>query len=200
MNINLKTSINRVYLFGDDCPLELIANPKLVWIPSDVRPTFGDMLKYIHSLQSPVYLSIVANADIFFNEEGLNQIRDVYRRGPANIAMANSRWDVHNFVDESNFTEECLCRVDSQDYWIIKGIPTFTEAAYEFGRPGIDNKVALELNNGGYRVMNLAKSIKGYHYHVSNQRNYYVNGSAIPGYPPPYLMVEPQSLLEAGLQ
>lgn len=193
LDINLKQDFEKIYLFGDDEPAEYLHNPKIVWIKHEGRTTFGMMLS---SITSDMWegLYVFSNADIFFKQDVLQQVDEIFRKAPNNFAMANSRWDIYDFVDENNFTEECLCRVDSQDWWVTKGVPRFLTCSVELGRGGCDNVFAYELNQAGYVVRNLAKSLKGRHLHITGVRNYVVNGVAIGSYPPPYLLIDPVSI------
>lgn len=124
------------------------------------RLTFAQMFEL--TKEYPNDINIISNSDIFFNETIL-QCRfmnkmDVY---------ALSRWDC--LPDN-----QCVLfnRKDSQDVWIFNGTVKCNGGNYNLGIPGCDNKIAFELKQSGYSVLNPSKSIHAIHLHNTNFRTY----------------------------
>ena len=152
-----------------------------VIIETDTKPTYGFFLNKINELTGPNDINLFCNADIFFDETIV--LAETHLKHKQ--AFALSRWD---WINENKIQH--FDRPDSQDTWIIKGIAENISANFLLGTPGSDNKMAYEFNKAGYAVSNPSKSIKSYHVHNSNIRNYTRKDSV----PPPYLMVPPSSL------
>lgn len=194
LTINSKV-FDHITLFGDQ-PFDFIGwnKDKIEWCGIKDRPFFTDFLSAIQCINDPDGIYVMANADIFFKDYTMYQLKKVvnWTKHPKTL-LSLSRWDVHNFdYGTGTFTEQPFCRVDSQDAWVIKGIPDFTSAPYRMGIPGVDNKISLVFDQKGYKVFNPSRDLKIYHLHISNTRNYSLpDGSVIDRYDPPYLMVEP---------
>jgi hypothetical protein len=145
------------------------------------RPTFNDFFKEMDFFCFEQGINILCNSDIFFLDIDIN-IPD------EKTCYALSRWD---YVNDNDFTH--FSRADSQDTWIFKGNPKFRLKDLDFtmGVAGCDNRLAHELKEAGFNVLNPSKSIKSFHYHNSGVRNYIQNGEVIQRVPPPYYLVEP---------
>jgi len=148
------------------CMDKNIENPLIDEIvPYADRPTFNQLFRMANEkVSKPTDITIIANSDIFFDEEA---IRNIKRYIQKNTCFALSRWDVKdNFASLFN-------RADSQDVWAFQGeIPYIEGADFTLGIGGCDNKIAYLLNESGYRVINPAQSIRCYHVHDSNYRTY----------------------------
>lgn len=125
-------------------------------------------------------ISIICNSDIFFDEtiELANKIE------PKQL-YALSRWDWHQNQPPILFN-----RPDSQDTWIVRGTISNVDGNFTLGKKGCDNRIAHEFHKAGYSVINPSKSIKTYHVHGSNIRNYSYS-DVVPG---PYLTCGPIEL------
>jgi hypothetical protein len=146
------------------------------------RPTFNDFFKVMDEAIFSEGINILCNSDIFFLDIDINLPDE-------KTCYALSRWDYVNDNDFSHF-----CRADSQDTWIFKGNHNFRlkeELDFTMGVAGCDNRLAYELKEAGFNVLNPSKSIKTFHYHNSQIRNYIQNGEVIQRVPPPYYLVEP---------
>lgn len=133
-------------------------------IAEGVRPTYNQFFSMTRDY--PEDINIIANTDIYF-DESLALLKD-WKWGQ-NTCFALSRWDV-NESGEAILWEH----PDSQDSWIFYGgvkkhIPF---ADFTLGVPGCDNAIADRLSQGGYQVLNPAKTIKSMHVHLTNKRNY----------------------------
>jgi hypothetical protein len=84
-------------------------------------------------------------------------------------------------------------RADSQDTWIFKGgVNQVSGADFTMGIAGCDNAIAHLLEQHGYNVINPSRTIKTYHLHLTNIRNYTdISGNAIQRIQPPYKLINP---------
>jgi hypothetical protein len=102
--------------------------------------------------------------------------------------LALSRYD---FDAKGNI--QPFLRADSQDTWVFYGNPRIrTELEYGMGIAGCDNRLAYDIQAHGYNVVNPSHSIKTFHLHNSNVRNYLNDqNEPIERIPQPYLLVNP---------
>ena len=123
-------------------------------------------------------INIISNLDIIIPQETLysevsKTINDYI---DSKTCLALSRWDI-----QENNTYVHFDRSDSQDTWIfIGGVPNINGADFTLGKCGCDNKILYLLDESGYFLINPSKTLKTYHLHLTNIRNY---GNVIP---PPY--------------
>ncbi len=143
-------------------------------LPCTVRPTFRTFFEAINTIdsefkkaesgsffgnvkfgarqQTEENIYIVANSDIYF--ESIPILPRV------NQVFALCRYEV-----KKNGPITFLGRSDSQDVWLFRGpikIPRFCDC---HNLPGSDNRIAAELLNVGYQVLNPSLTIKTYHLH-----------------------------------
>ena len=152
------------------------------------RPTFND---YFEVMDNAVYsdqINVMANSDIFFTEN-LTDISGYMEGLNNNTCVALSRYEYDPINGLTPFH-----RADSQDTWIFKNSPKIrTELDYGMGMAGCDNRLAFDIRNHGYQVINPCKSIVTYHLHTSNVRNYLnEQNEPINRIPPPYHLVTTQ--------
>lgn len=88
----------------------------------------------------------------------------------------------------------CLTGGDSQDTWIFKGPIRSVAADFPLGVYDCDNKIAWELQQAGYRVLNPALGLRSYHHHQCGYRSYEQKPAPDYGIRPPFLYVEPENL------
>ena len=150
------------------------------------RPTYGNFFSWINELATPDDFSIIANTDICL-DDSIRVLERVDWSGK--VALALSRWDV---------ASDGGCRVfdrgDSQDCWIFRGPVTGVEGNFPLGVYDCDNKIAWELQQAGYRVLNPALSLRTYHHHQCGYRSYEQKPAPDYGIRPPFLYVEPDNL------
>lgn len=151
----------------------------------DRRPIFNDFFELMDKDEFKDDINVLANSDIYITD--LNRIKDFMSQFIGKRScLALSRWDIQPLGEPNHFM-----RADSQDTWIFYGNPKFkTIDSYGMGIAGCDNKLAYELEQQGYEVLNPSCSVKTYHHHLSNIRNY-INGDNIQRVPPPYKLVNP---------
>ena len=157
----------------------LPSHPKLRVVTADYRPvTYSVLFSDANSiLQSPQDISIIANADIRFDDT-LNGELEVLTD---QICFALTRWN-----DEPGgvvFWNRC----DSQDAWLFRGEIRPVAANFEIGLLGCDNRIAHELQRAGYRVLNPSPTIRAIHLH----RTAYYSPRRDKRVGPPYLRVHP---------
>lgn len=152
-----------------DNEINLPYHPKLAVINIGRRQSFSDLSNIGNSI-NPCGINIISNADIYFKEEDINKILKI---DFANTVLALSRWDGNKLFN----------RTDSQDVWIWKG-KLKVNGDFLMGKVGIDNRIAHEIGLN-YNIINPSFSVKSYHLHLSNIRNYKPKDAV----PPPYLRV-----------
>jgi len=150
------------------------------------RPTFTELF----SMCLPGMVNVIANSDIYFD----GTIH--FAKPTAGHCYALSRWDVN--ADGSIALWD---HADSADVWVFFGQPPKVEIPWTMGIPGIDNRLAWELQNAGMVVTNPSRTIKTYHIHNIAYRSYLVDengqgrgGDKIIRVPPPYAHVKPVHL------
>jgi len=123
------------------------------------RLTFKEMFELTKQYDNCI--NIIANSDIYFNETVL-QTRFINKKE----CYALSRWDY------SNGMAILFNRKDSQDVWIFNGAVNCNGGDYFLGVAGCDNRIAYDLRQSGYSVLNPSKRIHAIHYHNTNHRTY----------------------------
>lgn len=160
---------------------------KIKVVLSDERPTYRDWFSITRKYSDIDSISCISNSDIFFTNEEIKKIKN-FDYG-INNCIALSRWDI---IDINDLSKSIIYdRSDSQDAWIKRGsFIDIPDAKFTLGIAGCDNRIAYLLEQSGYKLTNPCYSIKSYHLHNSNVRNY-INRSHIERLPPPYLSVNP---------
>jgi hypothetical protein len=154
-------------------------NINTIVIESQDRLTYSYYFKKINSVTLPNDINIVCNSDIYLDDTILN-----CKNMAVDDCYALSRWDL-----KTNGSAELFNRPDSQDTWIFKGkIRSNLYGDIFLGMPGCDNRIAYEIVKAGYRLSNPSKTIKTYHVHSSNIRNYSKKHDTVPG---PYKQISP---------
>lgn len=162
---NIKNvEIDHIILITD----ENIKHKKINTVKLETRPTYADLFEQVNKTKIAKYkeedcLLIVSNSDIYFQDGDITKIKNNINDTQA---YALSRWD---------HTKEGLIhhkRPDSQDAWVVKN--QFKKGNYgiTLGLPGCDNRIAAELKNAGYIVLNPSLDIKIIHYHYPRYNTY----------------------------
>jgi hypothetical protein len=166
------------------------APDKVLWVPMDcsrnpyVRPTFGNFFDLVNQAAvSPADINVVANSDIIFDAT-LSLLLPLDLDG---VCLALARWD-HDHEGNPAVT----VGDDAQDVWIFQGkVKPVKDVDYPMGITGCDWRLAWELKEAGYRLMNPCYDIRAQHHHKSGVRN---NGLMIRG---PRLQSIPRTTLAA---
>ncbi|MFA6201506.1 MAG: hypothetical protein WC679_13985 [Bacteroidales bacterium] len=167
----------------DFCLLQNLSNPLINTIVFNCqdRLSYSFFFDKINKISAKDDINIIANADIYFDEtiQLASSITE-------HQCFALSRWDIL-----VNGTPSFFHREDSQDVWIFKGkIKSNLFGNFTLGFCGCDNRLAYEMKKAGYQVINPSLSIKAYHKHSSQIRNYIMRDKRfiVPG---PYMKVDP---------
>lgn len=182
-------SIQQVHLLGtsvaiEQLPDELRLNEKLHPVPIEYRLTFKQAFEYVAEIASN-QLAVISNADIYFDQT-LEAVRslDLNRS-----ALSLSRWDISHDDKATHYNNPW-----SFDSWIFRGPLLPANSDFYFGIPGCDNRISYEILCAGRAMFNPSLSIKSYHLHKTEKRNYVRNRDKVPG---PYLTVEATTISTA---
>jgi hypothetical protein len=172
---------------------ELDKQKKAEVIIHDQRPTYNDYFGI--TSKNPMGLNAMCNADIFFDESTIAGLKKWSWK--KDICFALSRWDLPELdVNVRESRAQLFDREDSQDTWIFFGVvPNIKAANFTPGIAGCDNAIASILQNSGFKVLNPSRTIKTFHCHATNLRNYVI-GKPTEKIPPPYLYIKPTQLEE----
>lgn len=178
---------NEIIVFADD---EEAANRLITLGILNITilptPTFSDYFKKINSIVDKDDISIIANTDIYFLKQSIEQIKTL----KDNEVFALCRYNEDEYNNISFFN-----RQDSQDVWCFKGKINSTlieHSDFKLGVAGCDNRIAFEIKRTGLDISNPSLDIITIHLHNSNIRNYIIN--KIPPIPPPYFILPPKYL------
>ena len=149
----------------------------LVILDFPERPTFDSFFERINRLAGPNDISIICSPDIFFDRT-IELAEDL---GSKQV-YALSHWNWHKNGNSD------LDEAGRQDTWIFKGKIEGVMGDIPFDAPGSDGRIAFELSQAGYTVLNPGRAIKTYHFHevIDLTREDIVQGS--------YLRVDPLGL------
>ena len=132
------------------------------------RPTFRDFFQVMNSVSQRNDVNIIANCDIFFDDT-LQLVKDKLK---PNQCYALARWEI-----QSDDTLSLCTLPFSQDTWMLSGpiSPSKLNAMnidFYQGLLACDMRIAYELKSVGYDVVNPSRTIKTYHMHKTQVRNY----------------------------
>jgi hypothetical protein len=164
----------RIYTSGELGGGQCIEKVIQTQTPGQRRLTYQDVFHYVEKHQIQGFL-VLTNADIFFDAT-LDQIRHGQLHEKRQM-MALLRYE---FNGASTATSPIFGpRFDSQDTWIFhsnfvpsKGVVASKAFAFEFGKPGCDNKMVYLARILGYDVINDPRVVRTYHYHQTALRDY----------------------------
>jgi len=163
---------------------------KITPMITDLRPSFNDYFKLTSKLfNGEDNVNIISNLDIIIPLETIIKSKEYLNTNKTCLAL--TRWDIkdmHN-MNSSVFFD----RPDSQDAWFfVGGVPKIAGADYSLGIAGIDNSIAHQLEQSGYNVINPSRTLKTFHFHLTEVRNYTnIVGQDIFRIPPPYKLLPP---------
>lgn len=192
---NLKNDlIDRIFIVPEDPFQEIESHDKITVVQPPVkrRQTFLHMFSCMNDVVDDSCVSIVSNADIYFEEDSLRllvQNQKAFREKKKCFAL--SRYDY-----QKDGTLKPFLVPGSQDVWIFFGpitLPSFCD--FCLGIPHCDHRIAAELHKAGYIVYNPSKTLKVIHLHLSAQRTY---TNQTKGIAQPWLLVSPCEFKEVG--
>jgi hypothetical protein len=191
---NLKVNFSTIFVIVEketekDYLKSKFIDDRIKCIILNTRPSFNDFFIAMSFEEYSQDINVLSNTDIFFTD--LIPITYYFENVPNsdNHCLALSRWDYYPDGSSVHFDQ-----ADSQDTWVFKGTPNVkVELKYTMGIAGCDNRLAHDISQSNYVVLNPSKSIKSYHYHVTNVRNY-LDNTGVPKerVPSPYLLVNPE--------
>lgn len=170
---------------------------KVISVLTDVRPTFNDYFRLIKkTFPSDENINMIANLDIIIPSETLHNpngktVKDYLTSKEK--CMALCRWDVTK-ADDYKAYAKFLNHIDSQDIWIfVGGVNEIEKADYGLGIAGIDNYMANLLEVNGYEVLSPSLTLKTFHFHLTEVRNYtaLMPDGDIFRLPPPFKLLTP---------
>ena len=164
--------IDHILLMNEQDYSDLPKSDKIVVELIGHRLTYYDVFQAIRRCVPAGAFVIISNSDIWFNMT----LRHLWRIGlkERQLFLALLRWE-----DKGDINHAVLFgpRSDSQDTWILaRDCVTFEpneeDFGFPFGKSGCDNALALVMMRKKFIVTNPAYTIKTYHLHSTNIRNY----------------------------
>lgn len=164
---NIESNLfDKIILYCDQECVPPFNSEKIECIYVSNRPTYLDFFN--KGNEYPGYIIIVSNSDIFFDNT-INLSEKHVKRKKEVLALTRYEYYSVNGV----YKDKMIMGCDSQDSWIYLSPININEMNINFGLgvPGCDNRIAYELSKN-YIVKNPSFTIKTYHYHTSEFRNY----------------------------
>jgi len=178
-NLN-NDAVDKIYILAEPGSWDMrdgnhaICDSKLTIITHD-QPTYSHFFEISNSLTGEDDINIVVNSDIYLGDN----IQDISSLVDHDTVACISRWESEDELQDRP-------RGDSQDTWAWRGrIKTPDSCNFNLGVPGCDNRIAWELANVGYQLINPCQTVKTFHVHDSKIRNY----SVAKAISPPHLFV-----------
>jgi len=135
------------------------------------RLTYKDIFERIYDIPDNTIV-VFANADIFIDRS----FKELWSLNLEDKFLALLRYE---FEDEVETAKIFGPRADSQDTWIVRSDDikrrprsAWSGMNFQFGKMGCDNAIAMEMMRQKFLVVNPAQSIRTYHVHGSEIRNY----------------------------
>jgi hypothetical protein len=174
-NVNNKY-IDKIYLLNEKIysynELGITSN-KIIQVNIGKRLKFKYFFEFINKNNIKGY-NILINSDIFFDHT-IEKLKysDLDKKKQI---CALLRYD-YNPNDKSSELIYYGLNAHSQDTWIIHSNNKLTQKQieyldFEMGKPYCDTVFLYYINSFGYEIINDPKSIRTFHYHTSNIRNY----------------------------
>jgi len=138
------------------------------------RLSFQAVFQYIRAQKIRGYC-VMMNSDIFLDDSIKYILTSTLHSKKHFMALLRYEFDIKKGKDAATIFGP---RGDSQDTWIFhtnQSLKLSQEKAFafDFGRPGCDNKLVYILHILGYQVFNDPRIIKTYHFHRSIMRDYF---------------------------
>ena len=177
--------INQIILLHEE-KLDIPHHPKVKEIIVGKRLTYKMAFDWAEEHIPSGEIVMLANSDMWFDDT-INKIKSI---DFSNTVVALSRYDLNKNNEWVIISETPQY---SQDTWIYENpIKLNHDSNLTMGVPGCENKLAWVIRNSKkndikYNVINPALTIKSYHEHLSNVRNYVATDLVHPWrYPEPY--------------
>ena len=157
-------AFGEICIFAEGETSQDIRDVRVVTRSIQGRPRYDDYFAWINEVAAPADISLIANADIYF-DEAITVLASTNLGSRTAIALA--RWDA---TEGGGFAVRN--RNDSQDSWAFRGKVAGVDGSFHIGVPRCDNRIAHELERAGYEVINPAFSIPSYHLHAGVRDDY----------------------------
>lgn len=169
-------------LWEDRDPLDYINSTgisyKLIRVEFGVQPTYKDLFDYANLRLGRGAVAIVTNSDIHFDESlqcvvPITPDRMAFNSTKQHLVYALSRHPYHPCIDRIDYCEEYT---GSHDAFVFAlPLPAGFSRKVDFTQNNIaaENVVIWEMKRlAGYIIKNPCYTIRAYHIHCTNQRNY----------------------------
>lgn len=160
--------IKKIFVFyetnNDTTPLPIfLCHPKVNILKTKKRPTFNDFFNFLNKNLTKE-LVIICNTDIFFDEslsvlQNFNFSKKAIVLTRHNIPEYQGKWKRH---------------ILSFDAWIYKA-PLYISLNSAIGQWGCDIEMLFILKKTGLKIFNPSLTIKAWHVHLNDYREYYDN-------------------------
>ena len=170
---NSKSRLIDKVLLLNESPQDFPQSAKVVEEVIGHRLTYQDVIERIYDIPDDVIVAF-ANADIFIDD---NSWKDLWSLNMEDKFLALLRYDVSATWDVAE-AKIFGPRADSQDTWVVRAADVKKRAReswalnFRFGKMGCDNLLALEMMKQKFLVSNPSQSLRTYHVHTSEIRNY----------------------------
>lgn len=136
------------------------------------RLTYAHFIQFVKDRVPKNTIAILANADVFMDD-----LTDLWKINLTRKMLALLRWDVKDLEDLTT-AEIFGPRADSQDAWVVLSDSVkevnwdYTRLNIELGQLECDNAFAGTMLSNRFVLYNPALTIKTYHLHKTEIRNY----------------------------
>ena len=171
---NSKSRLIDKVLLLNESPQDFPQSAKVVEEVVGHRLTYLDVIERIYDIPDDVIVAF-ANADIFIDD---NSWKELWSLNLEDKFLALLRYDVSATWDVAE-AKIFGPRADSQDTWVVRAADvkklareSWAPLNFKFGKMGCDNLLALEMMKQKFLVSNPSQSLRTYHVHTSDIRNY----------------------------
>lgn len=173
---SLNPAIDRIFLVAENPDIyRIMKRFDVIIVPE--RPTYNMMFEVMSEMTGTNDWNVLINSDIYTDET-----IKLIEKYDHNTFIALARWDL-----DRNGNAKLFNTWDSQDTWAFKGKAKAIKGDFFQGIAGCDNAIANRAEVAGYKVINPSKTIKTYHLHLTEIRNYNPNVKV----PQPYKLINP---------
>ncbi|WP_300540858.1 exostosin family protein [Maricaulis sp.] len=161
--------IAHIYLMVDDESVVDTAGGHVSVIRMDRRPTYQDWTQLAEAC-CPDHISILANADIYFDET-VSRLEEVFEADPTGF-VALSRYELQG--NETRLHPNPHWSQDTWAYLPAKASNPDRDRCLNFplGVPRCDNKVAYVFAVYGHAIYNPCREVRSIHVHETGLRTY----------------------------
>lgn len=174
-NVN-NSFITNIYLLNEriytDDELGITSN-KIIQINIGERLKFSNVFNIINKNNIKGY-NIISNTDIFFDNTLEKLLYSDLHSAKIICALIRYEFDLNN---PSNTHIDNIFNCGTQDTWIIHSNNKLNDFEikllnFELGKYSCDSAIVYNFNKFNYKIINDPKTIKTYHFHQTNLRNY----------------------------